>query len=109
MNLTAILAMAAPPGGGGSGSGVSTIIMFAAIIAIFYFMIIRPQQKRMKEHQSLLSSVKRGDKVVLTGGMYGTVFEVQEKALLVEIAKNTVVQFEKGAVQSIVKSESTSA
>jgi preprotein translocase subunit YajC len=102
MNLnlfTTILALASPPGGG--GAGWTTPVMFGAIIAIFYFMIIRPQQKRMKEHQSMLSAVKRGDKVVLSGGMHGTVFEVEEKSLLVEIAKNTVVRFDKGAVQSI--------
>ena len=109
MNLAAILAMAAPPGGSGGGSSVTTLIMFAAIIGIFYFMIIRPQQKRMKEHQNMLSGVKRGDKVVLSGGLYGTVFEVQEKTMLIEIAKNTVVQFDKGAVQSILKTEETAA
>lgn len=109
MNLLTILAMATPPGGGAGGSGISTLIMFGAIIAIFFFMIIRPQQKRMKEHQSLLSNVKRGDKVVLSSGMYGTVYEVQEKTMLIEIAKNTVVQFEKGAIQSIVKQDVATA
>lgn len=82
---------------------ISTFVMFGAIIAIFYFMIIRPQQKRMKEHQALLANVKRGDKVTMTGGMHGTVHEVEEKTVLVEIARNTVVTFEKGAVQSVVK------
>ncbi len=82
---------------------ISTFVMFGAIIAIFYFMIIRPQQKRMKEHQALLANVKRGDKVTMTGGMHGTVHEVEEKTVLVEIARNTVVTFEKGAVQSVAK------
>ena len=99
INFTSILALASPPGGG--GAAWTTPVMFGAIIAIFYFMIIRPQQKRMKDHQNMLSAVKRGDKIVLSGGMHGTVFEVEEKSLLVEIAKNTVVRFEKGAVQSI--------
>ena len=83
---------------------VPTFTMFAAIIGIFYFMIIRPQQKRMKEHQNLLSSIKRGDRVLLTGGMHGTIYEVEEKTLMVEIAKNTVVRFEKGSIQSVVTS-----
>lgn len=101
MDLTTILAQAAAPAGG--GSMFSTVIMFAAIIAIFFFMIIRPQQKRMKEHQNLLSSVKRGDKVVLSNGMHGTVYEVEDKTLLVEVAKNTVIKFEKGSVQSVAE------
>lgn len=100
MDFTTLFAQA--PAGGGS-SMVSTFVMFGAIIAIFYFMIIRPQQKRMKEHQALLSNVKRGDKVTMTGGMHGTVHEVEEKTVLVEIARNTVVTFEKGAVQSVAK------
>jgi len=102
MNLTSILALAAPPGGSQGGSGIMTIVMFGAIIAIMYFMVIRPQQKRMKQHQAMLGTVKRGDAVTLTGGMHGTVFQVEEKTILVEVAKNTVIKFDKGAIQSIV-------
>ncbi len=101
MEFSTILAMASSPGSGG-GSPIMTVAMFGAIIGIMYFMIIRPQQKRMKEHQSLLSSVRRGDTVTLTGGMHGKVFEVEEKTVLVEVAKNTVIKFDKGAVQSVV-------
>jgi preprotein translocase subunit YajC len=104
MNLIipSFLAMATPPGEGGGGLLGSPLILFGAIIAIFYFMIIRPQQKRMKEHQNLLASVKRGDKVVLSNGMHGTVHEVEDKTVLIEVAKNTVIRFDKGAVQSVV-------
>jgi preprotein translocase subunit YajC len=99
MDFTTILAQAAPGGGGGM---FTTVIMFGAIIAIFYFMIIRPQQKRMKEHQALLGGIKRGDRVTLGNGMHGTVHQVEEKTVMVEIAKNVVVTFDKGAVQSVV-------
>lgn len=98
MNFTTILAQAAP---GGGGMQWTTFAMFGAIILIFYFMIIRPQQKRMKDHQNLVSSVKRGDKVVLSNGMHGTVHEVEDKTVMVEIAKNTVVRFDKGSIQSV--------
>ena len=80
---------------------------FGAIILIFYFMIIRPQQKRMKQQQALINSVKRGDKVVLSNGMHGSVHEVEEKTVLVEIARNTVVRFEKAAIQTVNSGEST--
>ena len=82
-----------------------TVVMFGAIIGIFYFMIIRPQQKRMKEHQALLGAVKRGDKVVLTGGLHGTVHEVEEKTVMVEIARNTIATYDKGSIQSVVKTD----
>jgi preprotein translocase subunit YajC len=94
-----ILAQAAPAGG---SSIYSTVIMFGAIIAIFFFMIIRPQQKRMKEHQALMAGIKRGDKVTLGNGMHGVVHEVEEKTVLIEVAKNVVIKFDKGSVQSVV-------
>jgi preprotein translocase subunit YajC len=100
MDFTTILAQAAP--GGGASGLPTTIIMFGAIIAIFFFMIIRPQQKRMKEHTALLGSIKRGDKVTLGNGMHGVVYEVEEKTVLIELAKNVVVKFDKGSVQSVV-------
>ncbi len=102
MDFTTFFAQA--PAAGGS-SWISTVVMFGAIIGIFYFMIIRPQQKRMKEHQALLGAVKRGDKVVLTGGLHGTVHEVEEKTVLVEIARNTIATYDKGSIQSVVKTD----
>lgn len=102
MDFTSLLLFATPPGGGGgSSSMISTIIMFGAIGLIFYFMIIRPQNKRMKQHKALVASVKRGDDVTMSGGLHGKVFEVKEGTVLVEIAKNTVVEYEKGSIQSV--------
>lgn len=107
MDFTSLFLFAPPPGGegGGGSSIISTFIMFGAIGLIFYFMIIRPQSKRMKAHRQLLSEVKRGDSVVLTGGMHGKVFEVKDTTILVEVARNTVIEFEKGSIQSVTKGE----
>jgi preprotein translocase subunit YajC len=63
-----LLAMAPPSGQDGGGSMYSTLIMFGAIFAIFYFMIIRPQQKRAKEKEKLISGIQKGDKVVTLSG-----------------------------------------
>ena len=60
-----ILIAMAPQGGDGGGSLISTLIMFGAIFAIFYFMIIRPQQKRAKEREKLLSNIEKGDKIII--------------------------------------------
>ena len=68
-----LLAMAPQGGEGGGGGMISTLIMFGAIFAIFYFMIIRPQQKRAKEREKLLSALEKGDKIVTNGGIYGTI------------------------------------
>ena len=94
----------APQGGqGGGGSMVSTLIMFAAIFAIFYFMIIRPQQKRAKEREKLLSSVEKGDKVITNSGVHATVVGLEEKTLLIEIAPNVKIKVERSAIGSVVK------
>ncbi len=97
--------MASPPsdGSGGGGSLVSTLIMFGSIIAIFYFMILRPQQKKQKQHQQLMESIKKGDKVILSGGMHGTVAGVEYKTVLVQVADNVKMKFEKGSVTTVVR------
>ncbi len=99
MNTYYLFAMSQP--GEGGGSMVSTLVMFSLIIFIFYFMIIRPQQKRTKERQQLLEGVKKGDKIVTVGGLHGTVLGVEEKTLLVQVADDVKLKFEKSAVSSI--------
>jgi preprotein translocase subunit YajC len=94
--------MASPPGGGGAeGSMMSTLIMFGLIIAIFYFMILRPQQKRAKERQKMLDAVKKGDRVITSGGLHGTVAGLDEKTLLVQVAENVKLKFDRTAITSI--------
>lgn len=91
--------MAPPAGGGGDAqSMLPTLVMFGAIFAIMYFMMIRPQQKRQKEHQKMLESLKKGDKVVTSTGIHGTISELDDTTYLVQIAENTRVRFEKSAI-----------
>ena len=92
----------APQGGDGGGSMISTLLMFGLIIVIFYFMIIRPQSKRQKERQKMLGAMKKGDKVVTSGGVHGKIVAMEEKTVLVEIADNVKVKVEKSAVSAIV-------
>ena len=101
MNL--LLAMA-PQGGTGAGGGsmVSTFVMFGAIFLIFYFMIIRPQQKRAKEREKLLSSIEKGDKVITSGGVHGTVAGVEEKTILLQVTENVKLKIERSAITTIL-------
>ncbi|MBK7230483.1 MAG: preprotein translocase subunit YajC [Ignavibacteriales bacterium] len=94
----------APQGGeGGGGSLISTVIMFGAIFAIFYFMIIRPQQKRAKEREKLLSNIEKGDKIITSGGVHATIVGLEEKTVLIEIAPNVKVKVERSAIGSVIK------
>lgn len=89
-----------PPQGqqdGGSGM-IMTLIMFGAIILIMYFLMIRPQQKRQKEHQKMLESLKKGDKVITSAGIHGTITDIDGNVFTLQIADNVRVRFEKNAI-----------
>ncbi len=105
MSSIALLFMAPPPQGGQGGGGlVSTLVMFGLIIFVFYFLILRPQQKRAKEQKAMLEGVKKGDKVVTSSGIHGVVAGVEDTTVLLQIADNTKVKFEKHSIATIVKS-----
>ncbi len=100
--MESLLAMAPPPNGGGGSSLISTIIMFGAIFLIFYFMIIRPQQKRAKEREKLLSNMQKGDKVVTSGGLHGTIVHIDEKTVMLQVSDNVKLKYERSAIATIV-------
>jgi preprotein translocase subunit YajC len=105
--LNYLLAMAPPADGGGGGGFISTIIMFGAIFLIFYFMIIRPQQKRAKEREKLLSNLQKGDKIVTNGGLHGTIAGLDEKTALIQVSDNVKLKFERSAITTVVASKDT--
>ncbi|HAV24040.1 MAG: preprotein translocase subunit YajC [Ignavibacteria bacterium GWA2_55_11] len=89
---------------GQEGPGLmSNLLLFGTIIAIFYFMIIRPQQKREKERKAMLSALKKGDKVVTSGGIHGSVSGLDDKTVLVQIADNVKIKVDRGAITAVVK------
>lgn len=100
-----ILFAMAPQGGDSGGGLMSTLIMFGAIFLIFYFMIIRPQQKRTKEREKLLSSIQKGDKVVTSGGLHGIVSSVEEKTVILQVSDNTKLKYERSAIASITSTK----
>lgn len=73
-------------------------IMMILIFVVFYFFMIRPQTKKQKELQKQREAMKKGDKVVTAGGIYGIIKEVQETTLLIEISKDVVIKIEKASV-----------
>jgi preprotein translocase subunit YajC len=76
--------------------------MMAVFVVIFYFLLIRPQQKKQKEHQAMLSKIAAGDEVVTAGGILGRVIEVGEQFLTVEIADNVRIKVQRFQVTSLV-------
>ena len=87
-----------------SGSGFAQFIPLILIFVIFYFFLIRPQQKRVKDHKLMVSTLKRGDEIVTSGGIVGKIEKVydDDKVDLL-ISENVTVQVIKSTVQSLLK------
>ena len=96
MNTFTILqaAQAAQPQGG----GWSMWIMLALIFVVMWFFMIRPQRKQQKELQNFRDSLKKGDKVVTVGGIYGIVCEIKEGTVLIEVDNNVKIRVSKNAL-----------
>jgi preprotein translocase subunit YajC len=90
-----------PAGGGGITDMFGPFLLPVALFALFYFMILRPQQARMKKHQTMLSAVKKGDTVVLSSGVIGKVTKVDDSELTIEIAPSTAVKVVRSMVSEV--------
>jgi preprotein translocase subunit YajC len=88
----------APLGPCGSQGGMTTIVMMLAMFAIFYFLLIRPQSKKAKEHQNMLSALKKGDEVVTGGGIVGRISGINDKLVTVEISEKVRVRVLKAQI-----------
>lgn len=108
MFIATAYAMGAPGGGTaapGGSSGFSSLIMMAVIFAIFYFILIRPQQKKMKDHKKMVEELKKGDKIITSGGIYGTVVAASTNTLKVEIADGVKVKISRSTVGTVLSEE----
>ena len=89
---------------GGSVSGV--LIQLGLIFVIFYFLLIRPQQKKIKQHEAMLSAIKKGDKILTGGGVYAKVLKAEDPLnLTVELAPNMVVEINRATVRDVITPE----
>ena len=88
--------------------GLISFLPLVVIFAIFYFLLIRPQKQKQQQHQQLLTNLKRGDKVITTGGMYGTIESVGENSFQLKIANQVKVKISKSAVAGFQQQNETS-
>jgi preprotein translocase subunit YajC len=96
--------MGSPDGGGGGMGGMFTLLWFALIFVVMYLLLIRPQQKKAKEHQKLIAELKKGDKVVTSGGMFGTIFAIDEERgrIVLKIGDDVKMEFLKSSIAAKV-------
>jgi len=94
-------------GGGDTSSGAGSYMLFIYIglfIAIFYFLLIRPGQKQRKQHDQLVNAVKEGDEIMTAGGLYGTVTQVKESYVMIELGKKNVAKLSRNSIARIISS-----
>lgn len=83
------------------GGGFESLFFLAAIFVVFYFFIIRPQSKRQKEIQDKVNALKKGDKVVTTGGIIGIVSSIEDTEVLIEVDKDVKIRLMKSAIGDV--------
>ena len=98
MNTLLLLFAADPEGGGG---GFTSLIFLAAIFLVFYLFIIRPQSKKQKEIQNKVAQMKKGDKVITSGGVVGIVVSIEDDSIMLEIDKDVKVKLLKNAIVDV--------
>ena len=80
------------------GGGFSPLLMIGLIIVVMYFFMIRPQQKRQKELRKFREELKKGDRVVTSGGIYGIIIEIKDNYAIVEVDTNVKLRFDKSTI-----------
>ena len=97
--------MGAPPGGSGQGNPFALWLPIILIFAIMYFLISRPQAKKQKQQRMMIEALRKGDKIVTTGGIYGTIAGIKEKegTIIVKVDDNTKIEMVKSSVAQIVE------
>lgn len=107
MMLGLAFAMGSPPGGGTGGpqSAIMNLVPLIFMFGIFYFLLIRPQQKKAKEHRSLLDALKKGDQVVTAGGVYGKVNAIDGDIVTLEIATGVNIKIGKGFISNMARKD----
>lgn len=98
MNFLTFVLQAQPAAGQQAGGGWSMWVMLVLIIVVMWFFMIRPQRKQQKELQKFRDGLKKGDKIVTIGGIYGTVVEIKDKTLLIEVDSNVKLKVDKNSV-----------
>lgn len=102
LGTTAIVHAAEPAAADG---GMASLVPLILIMVIFYFLLIRPQQKRVKEHKSMVEALKKGDKVITGGGIIGTVADAKDDILKVDIAEGVRIRVKRDTVSGHVEIE----
>ncbi len=96
--MTSVAYAAAPAAGGGGAGGIASFLPLVLIFVVFYFLLIRPQQKQAKAHQTFLSELKKGNKIVTKGGVHGEITGLTDTVVTLEIAKDIRIKVSRDSI-----------
>ena len=102
--ISVAYAMGQAGGAGQSGGGFASFIPLILMFVIFYFLLIRPQQKKTKQHREMVNNLKKGDRIVTSGGIHGRITAVGDTTLTVEISDKVRVKLNRGNVAGLLQS-----
>ncbi len=105
--MSVVLAQAAQGQPGAAAGGLSMLLWMVPLFGLMYFMMWRPQAKKQKEHEEMVSKLKAGDKVMTTCGLFGTITKVAENRVTLNIAPNVNVEFVTAAVSEVFRDPQT--
>ncbi len=85
-----------------NNSQLISLLYIVGLFAILYFLMIRPQQQRQKKHQEMINSIRTNDKVITIGGIYGTIENIKDNSIILEVAENVRMEFLKTAISQVI-------
>ena len=98
-------AMGGMPGGGSGSSGLTSFLPLILMFVVFYFLLIWPQQKKAKAHKQVLASLQKGDSVVTSSGVYGTITGITDTVVTLEIAEKVRIKVSRASIAGKVQSQ----
>ena len=105
--VSAAYAMGQGAGEAGAQGGLGAFIPLIIMFVIFYFLLIRPQQKKAKQHKEMINNLKKGDRVITSGGIYGTITSLDELNATIEVADQVKIKVVRGNIVSLANSENS--
>lgn len=108
MTFGMLLAQSCAPQGGKGASGaqgIGMLVMMVAMIAIMYFIVYRPQIKKRKQLEAQINAIKKGDRILTSGGIYGSVAGIKDNIAVIEISKGVKIELNKGMISRVLPKE----
>jgi len=109
MLISTAYAMGAPGGQAGQAGGLAGFLPIIILFAIFYFLLIRPQQKKAKEHREMIDNLKKGNRVVTSGGIFGTIVSLDDTTIGLEIAEKVKIKVARPNIAVLVSDKDAAA